>query len=104
MLLIPLVAKANALAGSLQTKEGGVTLLDYAGLFFLHHASAIAQTTLIVLAVIVGYILYWKAGLMFEIKFLLSGYALLYAGNTFVDSFLRFLDAVRNTFTHKKSK
>lgn len=104
MLLIPLVAKANALAGSLQAKEGGVTLLDYAGLFFLHHASAIAQTTLIVLAVIVGYILYWKAGLMFEIKFLLSGYALLYAGNTFVDSFLRFLDAVRNTFTHKKAK
>ena len=62
------------------------------------------QTSLIILSVITGYILFWKAGLMFEIKFLLSGYALLYAGNTFVDSFLRFLDAVRNTFTHKKAK
>jgi len=102
ILLIPLVAKANALAGSLQAKEGGVTLLDYIGLFFLHHASAIAQTSLIVLSVIAGYILFWKAGLMFETKFLLSGYALLYAGNTFVDSFLRFLDAVKNTFHKKK--
>lgn len=103
MFLIPLVAKSNKIARSIQEKEGGVTLLDYIGLFFLHHTSAIAQTTLIVLAVIVGYILYWQAGLMFEIKFLLSGFALMYAGNTFVDSLLRFLDAIKNTI-HKKTK
>ena len=98
LVLSPLMERAKTMEDEIDDKFKRVpeqyTLKDCIKGYWFKHIAGTIQIGLIVVSLIIGYLLFWCGGYIYDLTFLLAGFVLLYASHQFVVALLKFISRI----------